>query len=145
MIRVFFDSSVLIAAMISDIGGSAKILIYLEAGFFEGYISKQVVDEVSTVIARKLPEINDKFKDLLKFSKLKIVPAIKAEFLKKAEKWISDTNDVPILAAAKQVSADVVLTLDLRHFIHDPEVAKKSGMTILTPGEFLKGFVKFCR
>lgn len=145
MIKVFFDSSVLIASMLSETGGSAKILMYLEAKFFEGYISKPVVNEVNAVIARKMPEMASIFQNLLKFSKLKIVEKVEPKLLKEAEKWISDKNDAPILAAAKQISADIVLTLDLRHFIYDKDVAKKCGMKILTPGEFLKGFVKFCK
>lgn len=142
MIKVFIDSSVLIAALISKDGGSAKILSFCEAGIFEGFISTQVIEEVGKTLKRKIPELIDRFEKLKFKSDLRVLKKINPPVLKKAQNWIKDKKDVHILAAAKQLQVDVLLTLDLRHFIKDPEVAKKSNLQILTPGEFLKGFYK---
>ncbi|MEK7673092.1 MAG: PIN domain-containing protein [Patescibacteria group bacterium] len=143
MIKIFIDSSVLISAMISDEGASAKILSFCEGEVMEGWISLKVLEEVERTIKKKVPEILPKFEKLKLSSNLQILKKLDSEVLKKADKWISDKNDVPILAAAKQLAVDALLTLDLRHFIKDLNVTKKSGLEILTPGEFLKGFVKF--
>lgn len=143
MIRIFIDSSVIVAAMFSSEGGSSKILALCEAGLLEGNISKHVTDEVGEVLKRKLPEMTEDFENLLKLANLKVLKKVKEAEIARAKDWISDKNDVPILAAAKQLNVDVLITLDIRHFIKDGGVSKKSGLRILTPGEFLKGFVKY--
>lgn len=143
MIKVFIDSSVLIAGLISDEGASAKILGLCESEIFEGWITNQVLEEVERNIQRKIPQIFKNFFKIKIKSKLKVLKSLNPATLKKAENWIKDKSDVPILAAAKQLNVDVLLTLDLRHFIKDLNVSKKSGLQIMTPGEFLKGFVKF--
>ena len=142
MIKVFIDSSVIIAGLISDEGGSAKILALCESGVVEGWISDKVIEEINEVIARKFPELNIHFKKVVKIAKLKMVKNLNKKLVKEAEEWISDSNDAPILAAAKFAKVDVLLTLDIRHFIRDVEVTKKSKLQIMTPGEFLQGFVK---
>jgi hypothetical protein len=51
--------------------------------------------------------------------------------------WISHAADVPILVAAVSAGVDYLVTLNTRHFIDDPEVARRSGLHIGTPGEVL--------
>lgn len=143
MIRIFIDSSVIVAAMFSSEGGSSKILALCEAGLLEGNVSKHVTDEVGEVLKRKFPEMIEDFENLLKLANLKVLKKVKEAEIARAKNWISDKNDVPILAAAKQLNVDVLITLDIRHFIKDEDVSKKSGLRILTPGEFLRGFVKY--
>ncbi|MEK7085777.1 MAG: putative toxin-antitoxin system toxin component, PIN family [Patescibacteria group bacterium] len=144
MIKIFIDSSVLIAGLISDEGASSKILSFCESKIVEGWISSQVIKEVEENIKRKIPQILNGFQKLKLSSNLKILKIPNPSILEKARKWIKDKNDAPILAAAKQLDIDVLLTLDLRHFIKDTNVSKKSELQIMTPGEFLKGFIKFC-
>ena len=141
-IKIFIDSSVFIAALLSETGGSAKVLNLCEVRILEGFISRKVIEEVERNIGRKFPDLKPYFDRVLKNGKL-IVSNIKSKnSVKIAEKLISDKNDAPILAAAKSAKVDVLLTLDIRHFIRDPNVSKKSGLKIMTPGEFLQGFWK---
>lgn len=136
--KIFLDSSVLISVMISSTGGSAKVLELCEGGFLNGYISDDVVQEVTRVIDRKLPELKRDFLKLIKVTKLSVLKKIPGAIKKQAALWISDPKDVDILAAAKHLEVDFLLTLDIRHFITDVSVAKKSGLRILTPAEFLR-------
>ncbi|MEK7548070.1 MAG: PIN domain-containing protein [Patescibacteria group bacterium] len=140
-IKIFIDSSVVIAALLSSDGGSAKIFKLCEAGIAEGWISNTVIEEVDRNIKGKFAGLKLYFYQLLKAAGIKISKNPSKDMIKKAEAWIKDHNDAPILAAAKFAKVDVVLTLDIRHFIKDTDVAKKSGMQIMTPGEFLKGFM----
>ena len=140
--KVFFDSSVIIAALLSPDGSSAKILGMCEAGLVKGFISNQVKEEIEKVIVRKFPEFMKFFRAILKISKLKIVKNPGMVRIKEARRWIADVNDAPILAAAKMANIDALLTLDIRHFIKDERVMKKSGLSIMTPADFLKGFIK---
>lgn len=141
-IKIFFDSSVIISAIISTEGASRKILTMCEAAILDGIISGKVVEEVNRVAKIKFPGIQMNLDEILKKAKLKIINKIPPEILSKAKSWISDSDDAPILAAAKSAEVDVLLTLDIRHFIRDLNVTKKSGLKIMTPGEFLQGFWK---
>lgn len=128
--------------MISSEGASRQVLTLCEAATLEAIISDKVIEEIKRVVKIKLPEIQTDLDELLTRVKFKIIKKIPADLLRKACDWISDPNDVPILAAAKSGDVDVLLTLDIRHFIRDQNVSKKSGLKIMTPGEFLQGFWK---
>lgn len=132
----------MIAALLSVDGGSAKILGLCEAGIFEGCVSDKVIEEIERNIANKFPELKPYFDKVFKIAKLRTINIKNKDLIKIAEKWISDKNDAPILAAAKLSKVDVLITLDVRHFIRDLNVSKKSGLKIMTPGEFLQGFWK---
>lgn len=140
--KIFIDSSVIIAGLLSDSGGSAKIMGFCESKLLEGHISSQVVEEISSVIKRKIPEISEDFNALVRFSNLKILKMVPKEIQSKAKTWITDPNDSHILAAAKHLQVDYLLTLDIHHFIKDKSVAKKSQLKILTPKEFLQTFAE---
>lgn len=71
-------------------------------------------------------------------SKLKterIPHATDKEFLH-AAKLIDHDNDIPVLAAAIKAKPDWLLTDNIRHF--NASVAKATGLTIVTPTQFLK-------
>jgi hypothetical protein len=50
---------------------------------------------------------------------------------------IAHERDVPILVAAIKIKTGYLVTLNRRHFIEDPEVARRSGLRIGTPGDAL--------
>ena len=50
---------------------------------------------------------------------------------------IRHAADIPIVLAAMDAGVDYLVTLNRRHFIDDPEVARKSGLRIGTPGDAL--------
>ena len=139
---VFLDTSVLIAAFLSPEGGSAKILELCEAGLIKVFISKDVIREIEEVSTRKFPELKEHFRELLQVAKIKVLQKIKPSTLKLARKWISHQADAKILAAAKQIPQVILVTLDIRHFIKDINVRKKSGIKIVTPADFLQNFVR---
>jgi predicted nucleic acid-binding protein len=59
-----------------------------------------------------------------------------------AAKEFIHPKDAPILAAAMSLEVDYLVTLNRKHFLDDPEVARKSGLRIGTPGDFLAWFRK---
>lgn len=140
--KVFLDSSVIIAALLSAEGGSAQIIEFCEANVLQGYISMDVKRECEEVIKRKFPEAERSFKKLIKIGRLKIVKRIKPKLLRNAKNWMEYLKDSKILAAAKQAEVNYLLTLDIKHFIKDPHVSEKANIKILTPGDFLKFFRK---
>ncbi len=135
--KIFLDSSVIIAALLSEKGGSAKIVKLCEAKLLKIYISEDVIKEIEEVLGRKMPEAKPLFKKLLVFAHFKKV-TVTVSHIKRAKAWISDENDAKILAAAKQSKVDYLITLDINDFIRDSSVSRKSGLVIVTPADFLQ-------
>lgn len=138
--KIFLDTSVIIAALLSPEGGSAQIVKFCEAKLLQGFISSDVERELFEVVQRKFPEALPYARQLLKIAKLKTVKKIKPSLLRRALPWIGHPQDAKILAAAAQAEVDYLTTLDIRHFLKDPAVAQKSNLKICTPGDFLKIF-----
>jgi predicted nucleic acid-binding protein len=46
-------------------------------------------------------------------------------------------KDAPIVAAAVAANVDCSVTWDRKHPINPPEVAERSGLQVLTPGELM--------
>ena len=135
--RVFIDSSVIIAALLSPTGASTVILLFCEMQMITGYISQDVAREIKIVLERKFPEKKKQFEKLLWETNLKLIHAKNKKLFFKAKKWIKDPHDVHILVAAKEAKVDYLITLDIRDFIKDTAVSEKSGLKICTPGDFL--------
>ena len=51
--------------------------------------------------------------------------------------WIDHPANVFILLAATKAGVDFLAALNTRHFLDDPEVARKSGVRLGTPGDAL--------
>jgi len=93
-------------------------------------LSRRVIrDEADTYLLKELDVL------LLKLKTERIPHATDSEFLH-AAKLIDHHNDVPVLAAAIKAKPDWLLTDNTRHF--NAAVAKSTGMTIVTPDQFLK-------
>lgn len=129
--RVFFDSDVIIAGTFSATGASHVLLQLAEVGIIRGYISDQVVDECSRNLQDRLPAALPLFQSILNASFLTLeVPDDKS--LSRASDQ-ADRKDIPILAAAMQAGADVLVTFNTKdYFPHG------STLTVLTPRELLK-------
>ena len=136
-LTLFLDSSVLISALNSPIGASAKILNLAKEQKITLIISPYIIDETKRVIQKKLPKLKAPLIELEKENLLKISKDPNIPKVKSALKIIKDPKDAPILAAAIKSKATFLITLDKKDFIDDKNVAKKSKLKILTPGDFI--------
>ncbi len=121
----------IIAGTFSKTGASHIVLQLAEIGIVHGHISDQVVEECTRNIRKQLPAALPLFQSILDASFLTVViPA--DEYLMRARDQ-ADDKDVPILAAALQAQADVLVTFNTKdYFPHE------SPPTILTPRDVLK-------
>ncbi|WP_276619844.1 putative toxin-antitoxin system toxin component, PIN family [Syntrophomonas wolfei] len=132
-IKVFLDSSVIIAGLASAKGGSREILNLAELGFLIPVISEEIVREVVRNIERKLPACLAHYYQLFR-----ILPFIMAEpsedSLAQAKELINP-HDALILASALSSRADWLISLD-KHFLvlNNKELFMKIG----TPEDFLE-------
>jgi predicted nucleic acid-binding protein len=135
--NLFFDSSALIAGIVSSKGAARTLLLLAEDGRIYITISKQVVAEVERNIARKAPKALALTRELILRANIRIVPDPQIEEVQQCLDWISHSADVSILVAAVRARVYFFTTLDTRHFIDDPEVTRRSGLKIGTPGDAL--------
>jgi predicted nucleic acid-binding protein len=142
--RVFMDSSSLFAGAASRWGASRAILTLAEIGLLQIVVCQQVLDETRRNLMEKAPEAMPYFERITLALKLEVVDYPSEEDVAKCKETIRHVSDAPILAAAMNAAPDRLVTLNTQHFIDDPEVARKSGLVIQTPGQFMmeiRGFL----
>ena len=130
--RVLIDTNVLISAALSANG--VPYQAYIKAATYpnHGLICEQNVDEMKRIFNKKFPKrlaALDKFLSIALLT-LELVPIPTDENV--LELQVRDTEDRPILRAAIEAKADVLLTGD-KDFL-------ESGLKnpkIMTPSEFL--------
>lgn len=131
---VFFDSSALIAGIISAQGTARALLLLAEGEKIGMVVSEQVITEVERNIARKAPQELAFARELILRANIQIVRDPQVEDVGAHQDWISHPADVPILLAAVLARVDFFATLNTRHFMGDPEVLRRSGLRIGSPG-----------
>jgi len=136
-IEVFLDSSALMAGILSDQGAARALLLLGEDQKIGLKVSEQVIVEVERNLARKVPKALPFAREMILRANVLILRDPPKEEVHNHLDWISHAADVPILIAAVQAKVDFLATLNSRHFLDDPEVSRKSGLWIGTPGDVL--------
>ncbi len=134
---IFFDSSALIAGIVSTQGAARAILLLAEDEKIRITVSEQVITEVERNIARKVPKALSFTRELILLANIRIVRDPQLEEVLMHQDWISHVSDVSILVAAVRARVDFLATLNTKHFLEDPQVANRSGLRIGTPGDAL--------
>lgn len=134
--RVFLDSNVIFSGLYSSSGAPASILNNYVEGKLRLVVSQQVLEEVVRTINRKLPSALTSLRKLLVSAPPEIVGDPSSEDI---SRWaeILGTEDASVLAAAIMAQPDYLITGDKR-FFDNPDIAKKSGLRVVTPAQFLK-------
>ncbi len=131
--RILIDTNVLISAALRANG--VPYQAYVKAASYpnHGLICEQNVEEMKRIFNKKFPKrlaALDKFLSMALLT-LELVPIPTDENM--SESQVRDADDRPILRAAIEAQADVLLTGD-KDFL---ESGLKNPM-IMTPAEFLK-------
>jgi predicted nucleic acid-binding protein len=134
---IFFDSSALIAGIVSTQGAAQALLLLAEDKKILITVSEQVIAEVERNIARKAPKAVPFARELILHANIRILRDPHVEEVLQRQDWISHPADVPILVAATLARVDFLATLNTKHFIDDPEISRHSGLRIGTPGDAL--------
>lgn len=130
--RVVIDIDVMVSAVLSPRGTSARVLDILLDGELIILFDDRIMDEYRAVLSRKKFGFDpDGIDDLLNYflsTGERIVPRM-------TKFKMADADDMPFLETAVSGVADALMTGNKRHF---PK--KVSGLKILSPDEFLKIF-----
>jgi predicted nucleic acid-binding protein len=138
-LRVFLDTSALLAGLNSPTGAAGTILTACFIGEITPIISPQVIEESERNISLKFPKLQLPFQSFLLIPpEVTSTPTLAQ--IRKAYKIIP-TSDAPILAAALKVQPNAFVTWDIRDFLKK-QVQKRTPFPILLPGEFLKQFLR---
>jgi hypothetical protein len=133
----FLDASALFAGVISAVGAARALLLLSEAGAVSITVSEQVIAETERTLVRKAPAAVPFYREALRASRIQIIRDPSAAEVAAAHGMFAHEPDVPILVAALKGRTGFLVTLNRRHFIEDPEVARRSGLRIGTPGDAL--------
>ncbi len=135
-LRVFLDSNVIFSGLYSAEGPAGIILDRFIDGELVVVISQQVLREVVATIKEKLPAALPVLRAFLGSISLEI---IKDPTAGEVATWtqIIHQEDAAILAAAVTAQPDYLITGD-KHFLRNlNKITEKSGLRIVTPGQFL--------
>jgi predicted nucleic acid-binding protein len=136
-INLFFDSSALIAGIITDKGAARALLLLAEDHKLKISVSDQVIVEVERNIAKKIPKILHVTREMIRESNVIIHKDPSKEEVRDHLNWIDHDADVPILISAIKTNVDYLVTLNTKHFLNNPQVTFRSGLRIGTPGDTL--------
>lgn len=126
-LRIFFDSSVLIAGAFSQKGASYILLQLANLTLIDGRISAEVRIEAERNVLAKLPAALPILRVLLNEA-FTIGSPLSQEQVKQALPY-ADPKDAPILAAALAQQCQYLVTLNEKDFWPSP-----ATITVLRPG-----------
>lgn len=135
--KIFLDSSVIIAGLISETGGSAEVLRIIDQGKVLAFVSYLVLQEVEKNLGKKLPKLLPLFHKLIVNCPFEIVSD--EDITPKDDKLallVGKKSDAIIVKTAKKHKC-ALLTLDKAHLLKE-DVRKLTKLKILTPGGFLQ-------
>lgn len=140
--RIFFDTSVYIAALLSPAGAAGELVRLAEAGAIRMVISEEVIVEADRVLFGKFPKLIQESRRLWKHLNPEMAPHPAASQVKPFSEKLSQ-GDASILCAAHLASPKVsaFVTWNTRDFMAHG-VASLVDFPILVPADCLIFFRK---
>jgi predicted nucleic acid-binding protein len=112
------------------------ILAVADAQLITLVVSEQVLVEAERNLQEKLPKAIPQYRRFLATCPLEKASSPSVADVAIA-KEIIHPKDAPILMAAMNAQVDYLVTLNRKHFLDDPEVARTSGLRIGAPDDFV--------
>jgi predicted nucleic acid-binding protein len=135
--RIFLDTSVIFAAVLSETGGARKIFRLGEAGVLQLIVGSNVLRECEQVVRRKAPASLPTLAHLLELGMVEVTTGSPDEFLEQAKAIVAYEPDAYVLAEAKGAEPDWFISHDKAHFL---SANPGSSLTIRigTPGDLIE-------
>lgn len=135
MIKVFFDASVIIAALLSPNGGSAKLLQLAKKGMLIAITSQTVVAEVLKH-QQKIKKTKKEIEEFLTQNPFLIRQKIKQSETEKYQNLI-DVNDCHLIAGANLTKSQCLVTLDKKHLLTKTAQSNVKPLKMVSPKELI--------
>lgn len=147
-VRLFLDSNVLTAGIVSTWGLDKAVLSLCAARICRLVLAEAVREEVEENLLVRLGgmefgdanRVLDHYAHLIALMKPEVVPYPDQAEVKAARHLIRHAADVPVLLSAMASHPDWLLTHNTKHFT--PVVARRTGLRIATPVEFFSALSK---
>jgi predicted nucleic acid-binding protein len=143
-LRLFLDSNVLTGGILSAWGLDKAVLSLCSAGICRMVLSEYVREEVEeNLLARsaalhldEAAQVIDDYLKLIKLARAELVPLPSRQEVAQSRRLIAHDADVPVLLSAMRAKPDWLITNNIKHFT--PQVARRTGLRIETPGGFFQ-------
>ena len=132
--RVVLDSNVLVAALRSRNGASFRLLQLLREGRFEVALSVPLTFQYESVLIRHAKELALSKQEAISLVDYFCRVAHRQEIHFRWRPTLSDPSDEFVLELAVAAECSFIVT----HNIKDFRGAQRFGISIVTPGEFLR-------
>ncbi len=136
-LKVFLDTSVIFAAVLSKTGGARKLFHLGEAGVLHLIIGPAVLREADEVVRRKAPASLPVLAQLLSLGQVETSSASTSEQLELARSYVGYSPDARVLAEAIQANPNWFVTHDKEHFLQI-QSETELPFVIGTPGDLLQ-------
>lgn len=141
--NVFFDASVIIAAILSPTGGSAKLLTLAKNKTIVAITSQTVIDEVIDH-ADKLHQTPEEILSYIKESDVLVRERVTQKEIEKVSA-IVDPTDAHLLVGARGATCQYLVTLDKKHLLRADVRRSVAPIRIVNPKELLGKLVRVNR
>ncbi len=140
--RVFFDASVIIAALLSPTGGSSLLLQYIKTRTIIGITSQTVLEEMlEEDKPKKLKRSHEEIGKFIAHSGLIVRESINAQEIAPYKNDV-DEEDAHLFAGALLTKCSYLVSLDKKHVVR-PDIQKKFlPLRIVTPNELFEEILK---
>ncbi len=136
--RMFFDTSVYIAALLSPSGAAGELIRLVESGAVLMVVSEEVIGEADRVLGRKFPELIQDSRKLWKHLRPEVVSNPSKDALKPFDRRLP-WGDAAILCAAHQAKVSAFVTWNTRDFM-SPGISALVNFPIVVPADALTLF-----
>jgi predicted nucleic acid-binding protein len=135
--KVFLDTSVVFAAVLSPTGGGRKLFQLGEAGLLKLFIGSNVLRECDEVVRRKAPASLPILAQLLEIGRVETTPTPTKKMIEIARSIIGYEPDAYVLAEAISAETDWFVTHDKEHFLKERKDLDLN-FYIGTPGDLIQ-------
>jgi predicted nucleic acid-binding protein len=140
--RVFFDASVIIAALLSPTGGSALLFQFIKTGLIVGLTSQTVIAEVfGEDKPGKIDKYREEIEQFIANSGLVVREAITPTDIAPYQDRIA-AKDAHLIAGANLTKCLYLVSLDKKHVLKDEIREQFLPLKIVNPKEFIEELVK---
>ena len=135
--RIFLDTSVIFAAVLSETGGARKLFRLGEAGVLQLIVGPNVLRECEDVVRRKVPASLPILAYLLELGMVEIVTQSPDAFIEQATAIVAYKPDAYVLAEAIGAEPDWLITHDKIRFL-SANLGTNLAFRIGTPGDLIQ-------
>jgi len=134
--KVFFDASVIISALLSLTGGSSLLISLIKSRRIMGITSQTVIDEV-IAHADKIRRGEKDIFDFIQSSRILVRTRISIEDVEQIKNLMIDPYDAHVFAGAILTKSDYLVSLDKKHILQLDITKLFPKIHICSPKELL--------